>query len=284
MGRLRFRDRFFTPPVGRALLSPWSILLLGVVTAAAIVLGAPLGVAAALGVVAYGVKVMFAVPRDGRKGNRIDPFMLKEPWRGYVQGAQSAKLRFERTVEGTRAGPLRDHLLALSSRLDDGIEESWRIASRGDDIDAALAQLNKKQAQAELAQLRAQATRQGPSTDLASTIQSLEAQISSDQRMQQVSTSTRDRLRLLDARFDELVARAVEVSIGSGDSGVLGNDVNDLVTELEGLRLAIDDTRRADAGELPADAPTTSLQPPASDPVDPSPQTRPETRPPQGSV
>ena len=280
MGRLRFRDRFFTPPVGRALLSPWSILLLGVVTAAAIVLGAPLGVAAALGVTAYAIRAMFAVPRDARNGTRIDPFVLKEPWRGYVQSAQSAKLRFERTVDGTRPGPLHDHLRTLSARLDDGIEESWRIASRGDDIDAAIGRLTTDQAQSELSQLRAQAEQQGGSTDLASTIQSLEAQISSGQRMQQVSTSTRNRLRLLDARFDELVARAVEVSIGSGDSGVLGNDVNDLVTELEGLRLAIDDTRRADTGELPAAAPPTSRQPPslrpsASQPADENPQTRP---------
>ena len=280
MGRLRFRDRFFTPPVGRALLSPWSILLLGVVTAAAIMFGAPFGVAAALGVAAYGVRAMFAVPRDARNGTRIDPFVLKEPWRGYVQSAQSAKLRFERTVDGTRPGPLRDHLRTLSARLDDGIEESWRIASRGDDIDAAIGRLTTDQAQSELSQLRAQAEQQGGSTDLTSTIQSLEAQISSGQRMQQVSTSTRNRLRLLDARFDELVARAVEVSIGSGDSGVLGNDVNDLVTELEGLRLAIDDTRRADTGELPAAAPPTSGQPPslrpfASQPADENPQTRP---------
>ena len=44
---------------------------------------------------------------------------------------------------------------------------------------------------------------------------------------------SRDRLRLLDARFDELVARTVEVSVGSGDTDVLGDDVDGLVTELE---------------------------------------------------
>ena len=65
------------------------------------------------------------------------------------------------------------------------------------------------------------------------------AQISSAQRMQQVSTSTRNRLRLLNARFDELVAKAVEVSVGSGDSGVLGDDVNGLVSELESLRFLV---------------------------------------------
>jgi hypothetical protein len=47
---------------------------------------------------------------------------------------------------------------------------------------------------------------------------------------------------------------------------VLGNDVNDLVTELEGLRLAIDDTQKAERGELPSA--TTA-------PPEPGQQTRP---------
>lgn len=259
MARLKFRDRFFTPPVGRALISPWSILLFGGVTAASILV-LPIGAAIGLGVVAYATKVLFAIPR-GAKGERIDPFVLSEPWRGYVQSAQSAKLRFDRTVAGTRSGPLRDRLSELSRRLEDGIEESWRIASRGDDIDSALAQLDTTKAVAELAQLQAQ-SQSSADSDVGSTIQSLQAQISSAQRMQQVSTSTRNRLRLLDARFDELVARAVEVSVGSGDSGVLGDDVNGLVSELESLRLAMDDTKRAETGDadVPGVPPPAALQ------------------------
>ena len=212
----------------------------------------PVAAAAGVGVVAYATKVMFAIPR-GEKGERIDPFVLSEPWRGYVQSAQTAKLRFDRTVAGTRSGPLRDRLTELSARLQDGIEESWRIASRGDDIDGALAQLDTAKAVAELAQLQSQLQAQQPHDgDVDSTVQSLQAQISSAQRMQQVSTSTRNRLRLLNARFDELVAKAVEVSVGSGDSGVLGDDVNGLVSELESLRLAMDDTKRAETGDTTA--------------------------------
>ena len=56
---------------------------------------------------------------------------------------------------------------------------------------------------------------------------------------------SRDRLRLLDARFDELVARTVEVSVGTGDTDVLGDDVDGLVNELESLRIAMEETDRA---------------------------------------
>ncbi|MCU1393131.1 MAG: hypothetical protein JWM34_1559 [Ilumatobacteraceae bacterium] len=281
MARLSFRDRFFTTPVARALWSPLSILLLGAVAAVGIVVGLPIAAAIGIGVVAYGVKVLIAMPRNSRSGERIDPFVLKEPWRGYVQSAQSAKLRYDRTVDGTRDGPIKDHLKELGSRLDDGIEESWRIASRGNDIDSAIAQLSTAQAQRELDQLRAQP--HSSSDDVTSTIQSLEAQISSGQRMQQVSSSTRDRLRLLDARFDELVARAVEVSVGSADSAVLGNDVDDLVNDLEGLRQAIDDTHRAEAGDLTEPGlalPDPGTAAPTPMPDTSPPQTRPQSQPP----
>jgi hypothetical protein len=296
MARLRFRDRFFTPPVGRALSSPWSILLLGGVTAGAIVAGIAAPIAGVLGAAAYGAKVLWSMPRKQR-GEKIDPFTLHEPWRGYVKGAQSSKLRFDRTVQSTRPGPLRDRLSELSSRLDDGIQESWRIACRGDDIDRALSQLDTREAEVELAQLKAQAADPSTSEDLAETIESLEAQINSAARMRKVSTSTRNRLRLLDARFDELVARAVEVSVGSGDSGVLGNDVDDLVNELESLRLAIDDTTKAEEGqttpsspslEQPAVTPPELEQPPPTMPMveqprptEPIREQRPSTRPPE---
>jgi len=229
-------------------------------------------------VAAYATKVAFAIPR-GEKGSRIDPFVLSEPWRGYVLSAQSAKLRFDRTVQSTRSGPLRDRLAELSTRLEDGIEESWRIASRGDDIDGALAQLDTKRAQAELAQLQSQAAHGGSGPDIESTMQSLEAQISSALRMQQVSTSTRNRLRLLDARFDELVARAVEVSVGAGDSGVLGDDVNGLVSELESLRLAMDDTKRAELGDTSPSATVMPANPLSDEAGQPHPRTRPSQGP-----
>ena len=287
MTRLSFRDRFFTPPVARAFWAPLSLILLGAATAVGIVVGLPIVAAAAIGVGVYGAKVGLAIPRNS-KGTRIDPFVLNEPWRGYVQSAQSAKLRFDRTVNGTRSGPIRNRLNEISSRLEEGIEESWRIASRGNDIDGAISNLDTAQAEAELDQLRRQ-QQSGSSPDIESTIKSLEAQVSSGQRMQQVSTSTRNRLRLLDARFDELVARAVEVSIGSGDSGVLGNDVNDLVNELEGLRLAIDDTHRAESGDLtqpglelpePLPDPEPGTQSASSTQPASQPEGRPRTQPP----
>ena len=89
----------------------------------------------------------------------------------------------------------------------------------------------------------------------------LEAQLASARRLGDLATRSRDRLRLLDARFDELVARTVEVSVGSGDTEVLGDDVDGLVSELESLRIAMEETSRA---ADPAALPGTTGSPDAS--------------------
>ncbi len=64
MARLSFSDRFFTPPVARAIMSPLSIVLLGAATAVGIVAGLPIVAAAGIGAAAYGAKVALSVPRN----------------------------------------------------------------------------------------------------------------------------------------------------------------------------------------------------------------------------
>ena len=246
MARTSFRDRFLTPPVARAIMSPLGIVLFGAASAGAILIGAPLAAAAGIGVLAWGGRVLAAVPRDPKRGDRIEPFTLGDPWRSYVVGAQQSKERFDRMVHDMAAGPLKDRLADLASRLDDGVAESWRIARRGNDITGALARLDTVSAQAELAQLRVATGNAMPQRSTAKTIEALEAQIASADRLQRTADDAQSRLRLLDARFDELVARGVEVSIGSGDTDVLGNDVDGLVTELESLRIALEETNAAD--------------------------------------
>jgi len=223
------------------MMSPLAILLFGGLAAAGIVAGLPVAAAAALGALGWAGRVALAVPR-GEKSERIDPFALSEPWRLHVQGAQSAKLRFDRTVAATRAGPMRERLAGLGDRLQQGVADCWRIACRGDDIDAALAQLDPETAKRELAEARRQIATRGSTPALASTVASLEAQLASAERLRAVSVDAQDRLRLLDARMDELVARAAEVSIGVGDTGGLSDEVDGLVTELEALRLALEET------------------------------------------
>jgi hypothetical protein len=238
MARRSFRDRFFTPKVAEAIMSPGGIVLAGAGAAAAILLGAPLALAAGVGAAAWGGRVLAAV---GTNPPSPQPQTLSEPWRGYAESAQDAKRRFDQIVASITDGPLRDRLRTVSARLDEGVDESWRIAKRGHEIVNAIGHIDTTGATAELAELEARgdAGTTGPGS---ATIEALRAQLAAADRLSTLATKSRDRLRLLDARFDELIARAVEVSVGSGDSDVLGNDVDQLVTELESLRVAMEET------------------------------------------
>lgn len=248
-----FRDRFFTPRVAEAIMSPLGIVLAGAGAAVGVATGLPLVVAAGLGVGAWGARVLAAVG-TGRDTSapRRNAGELSEPWRSYAVQAEDAKQRFDQVVHGVPAGPLRARLDGLSGRLDEGIDESWRIARRGHEIVSAIGTINTQAAERELADLRQAVGDRAPTAAEAATAAALEAQLASARRLGELATRSRDRLRLLDARFDELVARTVEVSVGGGDSEGLGEDVDGLVSELEALRIAMEETDRAARGGLSA--------------------------------
>jgi hypothetical protein len=196
-----------------------------------------------------------------RTRERIDPFTLSEPWRRYVQGALSAQARFERTVESMHAGPLRDRLGLIGHRVGDAVAEVWRIASGGHTLDRGLTTLDTRGARARLAELEA-ADPLDPHTT--ATVSSLEAQLNTASRMEQVSSTAQSQLRLLDARLEELVARAVELAVGGSTAGVggLGDDVDVLVQEMEALRQAVEEIDQAARPGPPPQLPPESGTPP----------------------
>lgn len=252
MPRPSFRDRFFTPPVARAITSPSGIVLAGLGASAGILAGLPIVGWAALGVLAYAARVGAAVPR-GNPGERIDPFTLRDPWRRYVSGAVQARRKFDEAVRSAKAGPLRDRLLEIGERLEDAVQECWRIARQGQALTDARAQVDTKQAQAELDELQRSLGGVTPvegSTE-EGTLVALRAQLASAQRMERTITDARDRLRLLDARMDESVARAVELSVQAEDVdelGGLGEDVEGIVGDMEALRQGLDEADRPAPG------------------------------------
>jgi hypothetical protein len=236
---LSFRDRFFTPRVARALMSPLGILLAGVGTAVGVVVGFPVVAAIGVGAAAYAGRVALAIPR-GPVTDRVDPLALSVPWRDFVQSAVNSKQRFDRAVNRTDRGPLREHLTTVADRLADGTNECWRIARHGDELDAALAQIDVASVRRE----RADVEKLGATEHQSRTMEALDAQLASADRLARVASDARDRLRLLNARLDELVARAIELSVSEDDEaiGTLSTDVEGLVTEMESLRQALEET------------------------------------------
>jgi hypothetical protein len=237
-----FRNRFYTPPTAKAILS-WRILLGVGVGVALGLIGLPVLAAAGIGLATYAGSIAIAMPK-GPKQAVIDPFVLSEPWRQLMQGAQASGRKLRQTVDRTPNGPLKDTLQTIADQLERGLGEAWEIAKRGDEIDDAVRRLDPTALRSKLATMKQQAST-NPSPEADAAVQSVERQLTSSDRLKQRSSETAATLRLTQTQLDELVARASEVRVGTMDTDTYANDVDDLVIRLEALHQAVQETRTA---------------------------------------
>lgn len=268
MAQLSFRDRFFSPPVAHALTSPTAILATGAGAAIGIVatISAPvlLPVAAVAGAaIGLGGRLAVALPHKGR-GDRIRPKAVDEPWRGQVEDAVTAQTRFDDAIKLFRPGPMRDAMVANASQVEDAVSECWRVACQGQIVSEARARINDREINWELQRAEHTIGSVTASETKTQTIASLKSQQATAARMDAVIGSARDQLGLLNARLDEAVTRAIELSVSSrlDDASSLGAEVGDIVTDLETLRRAIEDVDDVDdAVEAPEDPGRTASGP-----------------------
>jgi hypothetical protein len=243
-----FRDRLLSPQGARAITSPLGLAIGIGAAVVAVVAGLPLAAALILGLVLWLANVWRLVPRPPRRP-RIDPFTLHDPWRRYVQNALQARTRFAEAVERAPAGPLRDRLREIAARVDTGVEESWQVAQRGEALVQARRGIDLAAVDRQLREVNdAEADPAGERV-----VRSLEGQRATAARLDGVIANARDQLRLLDAGLDEAVARTLELSAHAqvgGDVDGLGRDVDELVTEVEALRLALEETDAAARGDV----------------------------------
>jgi hypothetical protein len=241
MARLSLRDRFFTPPVARALTSASGILALGAGAGLGILAGGGLLGAAAIGALGYAARVALAIPKSPDEA-RIDPFTLSEPWRHYVRDAMQAHNRLKEAVRRARPGPMQDRLGEIDDRVGTGVREVWRIARRGHELVDAWRRLDPVAIRDELEQ----AERYDDEDPTAEGMrEALRSQLATVERLERVITDADGRLRLLNARLDEAAARTIELSVQAervSDLGGLGHDIDLMVDDMEALRQALEET------------------------------------------
>jgi chemotaxis regulatin CheY-phosphate phosphatase CheZ len=235
-------ERFKNQRTADAVMAPSSILLAGAGAAAGILAGfsvfGVVGLALALGI----ARVATLLPR-GARSSRIDPMSIGDPWRHFVREALDAQRRYRKAVDSANEGPMRDRLVEIGERIDAGVDECWRIARRGDALENAIDNLDIDAARQELADATRDARADDGDTQK-ETVQALQAQVDSGDRLVKVAEEAQDKLRLLDARLDEAVARAIELAIKAedvGELGGLGTDVDSLVSEMESLRVGLEE-------------------------------------------
>ena len=237
---MTFRDRFLTPTVARATTSPSAIVATGVGAAAAILIClGPIG-AVVVGVGAYAVRVLAAVPRQPKRPG-INPRSLAEPWRGLMTGIVGARSRYDQALTSVRPGPLRDRLGEVGARLDTAMDEACRIARAGNTLSEGRRQIDTIEIRREL-----EAAGTAPPTDRSEqTVLAIQAQLDSAERLDRTIYDTYERLRLLDARIDETVTRTVELAVTQADVSDLDgldSEVRSIVGEMEALRQAVEET------------------------------------------
>jgi hypothetical protein len=230
-------------PLARAATSPVA-LTAGASGAGLGLLAGPL-LAVVGGVLAYAAGVAIALGRSRPRPERIDPFTVGERWRPFVQGALQASARYRRTVEAVDPGPLRARLEEIGVMVDNGVRECWRVARRGHELDDAVSALDSAGTRARLARIE----EGGDGEADESVTRSLRAQLATAERLAGVAGEARERLRVLQARLDEAVARATELALSQGgtglDPGGLGGDVEHLVDDLEALRAGLEEAEAA---------------------------------------
>jgi hypothetical protein len=228
-------------------MAPRSILVAGAGAAVGILVGGGLIGALTLAVLAWVLATAIPVARRhlGDRPSRIDPFSLRDPWRSYVRAALQAQARFRHAVSGVAPGPLKDRLLTIGARLDQGVDEAGRVARRGQSLEDVRRQIDSTTAQNELAAIeRTTGPEWGEGSSIQRTADALRSQLASAERLDKVLNDTYGRLQLLDARLDEAVARSLELSVSADSPEELGGvntAVGEVLEEMEALRLALDE-------------------------------------------
>jgi hypothetical protein len=245
--------------LAEAIMSPSSLLLGGAVGGIAIAAAGPVGLVA--GVAAW----LFATtrklkPKEVLRGasapKRIDPFAINDPWRASVMNAMGAQMRFDRAVDSTSKGALRERLAGIRDKVGEAVEQCWTIAVQGDQLDDAIRELDVRD-QANNLKIAEEQIRRNSDPNRVGSLEArrdaIRSQLESANRLVELSQSTEDRLRQLNAQLDELVVRGIELSVtgSSEDLNDLGIGVDSVLTEMEAVRQAMTETNRISRGRGP---------------------------------
>ena len=230
-------------------MSPTAIVLAG----GGVALGelGHLGLAVALmfGAVGYGARLAWAAVarrralarRDLRRLDRIDPWSVPEPWRGYTTRALEARKRFRELAQDCAPGPVAGYLAGALPKVDAVVEEQWALARSG----AALAGPAGRAAKVahELSEVQdAVRSHDGAErSQFTSREEALAAELRSLRHTEAAGLQISERLSVLCGQLEGLVAAAGALVATSGAAGA---ELGDLSTELASLAGALDEVKR----------------------------------------
>ena len=158
-------------------------------------------------------------------------------WRVYVEDAVAAEDRYHAAVRRLDKGPLRTRLQQIGTDVTAAVDQTWQVASAGQDLSDARTAIDVGGILAELERS------EGPAAE------ARRRQLEIAKRIDQRLVATEERLGHLDARLDEVVTRTLELGAGQQTDALalVGSTVHEVVAELTHLSAGL--------AELPALAP-----------------------------
>jgi hypothetical protein len=177
-------------------------------------------------------------------------------WQRFVVDAVAAEDRYLAAVRRIDRGPLRDRLEAIGDDVAVAVEETWRVAAAGQDLNDARDGIDVAGIIAELAA----AERAGGSA-----AEARRRQLDIAKRIDQRLTATERRLAELDARLDETVTRTLELGATQQTDALalIGTTVDDVVAELQALASGLD-ALPPTPSDAPLPPPLPPFEPPGS--------------------
>ncbi|QGG95692.1 hypothetical protein GH723_11620 [Actinomarinicola tropica] len=171
---------------------------------------------------------------------------MSEPWRHFVRDAVTARNRFDAALRAARPGPLRDRLTDIRRSVEMGVQECWQVAQQAQTVSDARKRLDAPSLRRRLETLESNGNEPAAAA--------VRSQLESAARLDAVIADTTTRLETLEARLTEAVASAIEISALAGrddDLIGLGSTVDQVVDELEALRLALVESSAPPPDALP---------------------------------
>lgn len=219
-----------------AIFSPTTVVLVAASVALASLAGLPWWGAAATGFAVWFLKLQASRLLSKRLRARpvaVDPFALREPWRLLVKGSLKAQHKFARTVDRVDEGPLRERLDEIGRRIDQGVQESWEVAQRGQHLTDARRSIDIGSADR---------VRSNKSSHAAQ-IEAASYELAAHQRLSDRESDVITRLQVLNARLNEAVTRATEMATRRttiSDTATVSDAIDGVIGELKSLKLGLD--------------------------------------------
>jgi hypothetical protein len=247
------------PSIARAAASPSAIVLAGAGVAAGELGHLGIAATAVLGAAGYGARLGWAAlhrhlalrRRARERLERIDPWSLPEPWRGYVGRALDARRRLQQLASDLPAGLAATHLAEALSTVDAVVEEHWAIARSGAAIAGRPGQAEKVAADLAAVQARRAAPSGSEREALLAQEESLASQLRAARRAEAAAARVAARLGELSAQLEGLVAAAAELVANAGPEGSRSEDLGALSSRLTLLSQGLEEARRIAAPGAP---------------------------------